>query len=75
MSARQFDVYGDVVPYPGRSDGGTTDGARARRRGRVAVGLFWLAVALIVLVRVVCFSTAQPSGFANIEGARKIEVR
>lgn len=75
MLAQQFDAYGSVVPYLRNDQRRAESGVRTRSRGRVGLGLFWLAVALIVLARVACFSTVQPSGFANVEGARQVDVR
>lgn len=75
MLAQQFDAYGDVVPSS-RNDGRRpARAAGASRRARVGVALFWIAIVLIVLARVVWFSTAQPSGFADVERAHKIGVR
>lgn len=75
MLAQRFDAYGGVVPYLRNDSPRAESGSGARRRGRVGPILFWLAVALIVLARIACFSTAQTSGFANVEGARQVEVR
>jgi hypothetical protein len=41
----------------------------------VGAGLFCLVVVLIVLARIVCFSTAQTSGFANVENALQVDVK
>lgn len=75
MLAQQFDAYGGVVPHVRNSRQRAESGSGARRRGRVGPGLFWLAVALILLARVACFSTEQASGFANVENARQTDVR
>ena len=75
MVAQQFDAYGSVVPYLRNDRPRAESGSRARPRKRVGLGLFWLAVALIVLVRIACFSATQTSGFAGIEGARQVDVR
>lgn len=75
MLAQQFDAYGSVVPYLRNDNPRAESGARARPRRRVGLGLFWLAVALIVLARIACFSTAQTSGFASVEGARQVDIR
>lgn len=75
MLAQQFDAYGGVVPYMRDDNARAKRGSGARRRGRVGLGLFCVAVALIVLARIACFSTAQTSGFANIESARQVDVR
>lgn len=75
MLAQQFDAYGSVVPYMRNDDRRAESGSRRRPRRRVGLGLFWLAVVLIVLVRITCFSTGQTSGFASVEGARHVDVR
>ena len=75
MLAQQFDAYGGVVPYMRNDNARAERGSGARRRGRVGLGLFCVAVTLIVLARIACFSTAQTSGFANIESARQVDVR
>lgn len=75
MLAQQFDAYGSVVPYMRNDDRRAESGSRARPRRRVGLGLFWLAVALIVLVRITCFSTGQTSGFASVERARQVDIR
>ena len=75
MLAQQFDAYGGVVPYLRNDNTRVESGSGARRRARVGAGLFCLVVALIVLARIACFSTAQSSGFANIESARQVDVR
>jgi len=75
MLAQQFDAYGGVVPYLRNDNARAESGSGTRRRGRIGLALFCLAVALIVLARVFCFSTTQPSGFANVEGARQVNVR
>lgn len=75
MLAQQFDAFGSVVPSMRNDDRRAESGSGARSRGRVGLGLFWLAMALIVLVRIACFSTVQTSGFASVEGARQINVR
>ena len=75
MLAQQFAAYGSVVPYLRNDDRRAESDSRARPRRRVGLALFWLAVALIVLVRIACFSTAQTSGFAGVEGARQVGVR
>ncbi|MGN6308329.1 MAG: hypothetical protein ACTHNN_02085 [Xanthobacteraceae bacterium] len=73
--AQQFDAYGSVVPYMRNENARVETGVRVRPRRRVGLTLFWLAVVLIVLVRIACFSTAQTSGFAGVEGARQVDVR
>lgn len=75
MLAQQFDAFGDVVPYLRSHRARAESGSGARRRGRIGLGLFCLAVVSIVLVRIACFSTAQTSGFANVESARQLDVR
>lgn len=75
MLAQQFDAYGSVVPYLRSDSPRAESGSRARPRRRAGLGLFWLAVALIMLVRIACFSTVQTSGFASVEGARQVDVR
>jgi hypothetical protein len=75
MLAQQFDAYGGVVPYLRKDNTRVESVSGARRRARVGAGLFCLAVALIVLARIACFSTAQTSGFANVESARQVDVR
>ena len=75
MLAQQFDAYGGVVPYLRNDNTRVESGSGARRRARVGAGLFCLVVVLIVLARIACFSTAQSSGFANIENARQVDVR
>jgi hypothetical protein len=75
MLAQQFDAYGGIVPYVRNDSARAESGSRARPRRRIGLGLFCLAVVLIVLARIVCFSTAQRSGFANVESARQMDVR
>lgn len=75
MVAQQFDAYGSVVPYLRNDRPRAESGSRARPRSRVGLGLFWLAMAVIVLVRMACFSTVQTAGFASVEGARQVDVR
>jgi hypothetical protein len=75
MLAQQFDAYGDIVPYMRSDDRGTESGSGVHRRGRIGLSLFWLTVVLVVLVRIAYVSTAQSSGFANVEGARQAYVR
>jgi hypothetical protein len=75
MLAQQFDAYGGVVPYLRKDNTRVESGSGARRRARVGAGLFCLVVVLIVLARIVCFSTAQTSGFANVENALQADVK
>lgn len=75
MLAQQFDAFGGVVPYLRSDNARAENGSHARPFRRVGLGLFWLAVALIVLVRIICFSTAQTAGFASVESAPQVNVR
>lgn len=71
MSAQGYDAEGGVVPRA------WSEGRRAgaARGGRVGPVVLWLAVALIVLARMACFSAERAPATADAASARPVAIR
>ncbi|MGB3445354.1 MAG: hypothetical protein WBA48_01490 [Xanthobacteraceae bacterium] len=73
MLAERFDAYGGVVPHARNDDRRAVRPATARTR--LALGLLWLALLAVVLLRIGGFAAERTAGFANVESPRQASTR
>jgi hypothetical protein len=75
MLAERFDAYGGVVPHVRNDDRCTARATTARTGTRLALGLLWLTLLAVVLLRIGGFAAERTAGFANVESPRQASAR
>jgi hypothetical protein len=75
MLAERFDAYGGVVPHARNDDLRAARATSARTGTRLALGLLWLTLLAVVLLRIGGFAAERTAGFANVGETKQVTAR